>query len=175
MQGTSGGLHYVFEVIFFLGNGGITGAGFADRLLDDIDSASQVGVADNQGTQELDDLVVRSAGLDDQSLLESPSGDIAGQLPADAVEPLEHAAPERGKVTFTVLIGDGLQPLRDIIALALHLLGKPVLGPVVINGCRSGDKGQVVAAEGSVVFARAPLVQFGLEQYDGQGQAIAAQ
>ena len=55
-------------------------------------------------------------------------------------------------------------------ALAGYFLLKLVVSPVVFQGYRTGQKGQVIAAEGTAVLARLPGIELGGEHDDSHRQ-----
>src|SRR3546814_9953129 len=71
--------------------------------------------------------------------------------------------------------GDAGEPRLEQVAapfdIALEIAGAPEM--LERGGC--GDEGVVVAAEGAIMLARRPLVEFGAQQGQRKGQAHARQ
>src|SRR5690554_393335 len=148
---------------------------FGDGPFDNVQAALELFFRGDQGRQDLDHLAFRAAGFNDQAMLEALGGDGIGQLTVFAFQATHHAAPFGAEHAGGVFAGDTLQVLGQHFALVPDFLGKAVVLPEGFQGGPCRDKGVVVAAEGAVVLARFPDIQFLAEQGQGKGQAEAAE
>ncbi len=104
---------------------------------------------------------VRAAGFDDQPFGEAGFGDRRGGFARADVDAAHHPAAAGREL---MLAGHALEPPGEHLAAPLHIVLEGVGGPEVAQRRRRGDERMVVAAEGAVVLAGAPHVEFGAEQ-----------
>ena len=131
--------------------------------------------ADGQRAQALDDLAVVAAGFDHQAVGKGFLADGGGGVAIRAVDAQHHAATLEVEGVGAVLTDDLLHAVSDTLTLGLHALGELVVDPEVLQRSSSGNESVVVATEGTVVFARLPLVEFVAHDHDGKRQAKAAE
>src|SRR5690606_39202171 len=141
-----------------------------DRMFDDIEPCAQQRIVNDEWGENLDDLVAGAAGFDDQALGEAVRGYGRRGLAGADVDPAHHSAPANGEA---MLLRHARKPVLQQFAATGDVILERVVRPEVVQGGRGGDEGMIVAAEGAVVFAGRPHIEFGAEQREGKGQPHA--
>ena len=115
---------------------------------------------------------MRAAGFDDEPLREAGGGDGFGNFARSDVDAAHHAAAAGRKAMFG---GHRVQPPLQQRAATGDVLLEGVVAPEMAQRGRGGHEGVIIAAEGAVMFARGPLVEFRTEQGQRERQAHARQ
>src|SRR5699024_3088814 len=146
------------------GSGVLGGQHVVDGLVADLDAAVALLVRQGERRQELDHLVARAGGLDQQLVVEAPLHGLVGELRVvDEGDAERHPAPAQLELAL-VLVDQRREPLPQDPAVLEGLVLELVVGPELAQGQLGGHERHVVTAERAVVLARRPGVEVLTEQ-----------
>ena len=142
------------------------GDGALDRRRECLQSPGHVGVRDGQRRKQLENLVVRATGLEDEATFERQARGFLRHLGIVEGKRLDEAATTMSRARSRGQAGEARLTQS---CLLVDLLGEVVIAPELLDCSRSSDEGVIETAEGAVVLARVEDVELGAHQSERHG------
>src|SRR5690606_3032682 len=102
------------------------GQGSAHAVLQNVEAAREGIFSNGEGSQHLDDFIVRAAGLDNQTALEGRFGNASGHFSRTDVDAAHHPA---AACAQAMGLRHALQPRGKVGTAPLHILPEAVIAP----------------------------------------------